>query len=204
MTSSITISTDLLAAVAKWASTDESLSHLGLIVFRKNEIIACDGHRLIRVQFRTQGLEFAVQRSHLLAAVAAQRELPGITLRDDENNKAIEVSLSENGRIRLSLGPVALVVPGGDLSTYPPIEQVMPEPREGQPPSPDGYVFNPRYLAALDEVNRAMGCDGGGARCVVWSGPEGSHRIRGAMLLSNARGARFVIMPMRDTHGGAE
>ncbi len=201
MTTSITIATDLLAAVAKWAGTDESPAHLELVVFRNDEVVACDGHRMVRVPLRTHGLELAVHRTHLLAAVAAQKELSHVTLRDGDSNRAVALAVDSAGRLSINLGLIIMSVPAGALATYPPIDQATPTPQSEQPPSPDGYVFNPQYLSAIDEVNRAMGDGPYGVKCVAWSSPQGSRGMRTAMRFDNRSGARFVVMPMTDTIG---
>jgi hypothetical protein len=195
----ISVSTGVLAAVAKWANPDEVRLHLRLVVFRDRELIATDGHRLVRVPCETHGYTFGVDRAHLLAAASAQREL-GVA-----RPHVIEISPDEPGRIQLRLtGPYALTtrrdvrmtVPAGRVDDYPPIEQVMPTPSKGV--SPQGYVMDPRYLAAIEEVTAAMHPEAGrGVTLAAWCAPDAAGDLLGPMLFTNAGGARFVIMPMR-------
>lgn len=196
---SITICTDLLAAVAKWAGTDASRPQFEFVVFRDNEVAATDGHRLVRIPYPTRGLVIGVHRSHLLAAAAAQQMVfCGVPL-DHNGNRAVVVSWSYK-QITIDLGPIKVIAPAGDISTYPPLDKFTPTAQPDQPPSPDRYVLNPRYLAAIDEVIHAMGDREHGVKCVAWSAPHGGD----AMRFDSRSGAKFVIMPMRDTHGGDE
>jgi len=192
----ITVLTNVLAAVAKWTSADDTRLHLRLVVFRDDELIATDGHRLVRVPCPTYGHTFGIDRAHVLAAAKAQHEL------EAPRPRAIQLWPADDGHVRLRLtGPplqrnVSLKVPAGRVEDYPPIEQVMPTtvPAVG----PQNYVMDPRYLAAVEEVTSAMQPDTHrGVTLAAWGPPDERGELLGSMLFTNAGGARFVIMPMR-------
>jgi hypothetical protein len=178
----IRIPTNLLAAVAKWASTDESRPHLCMVLFTKGEYVACDGHRLVRVPLEYDGPAFGVDRRHLLAAVTAQRELRG--------GREIEIKL-DDARVVLTIAEgVRMAVPTRDASKYPPYEQVMPAGKPDKLPEP--YGFNPKYLAAIYEVDQASRPDStNGVKIAAWGGSLD------AMMFTNTDGIRFVVMPVR-------
>lgn len=187
MAKNITIPTRELAAVAKWAHEDPGKTSINTLLFARGEYVATDGHRLVRVPCETNGLAFAVDRSHLLAACAAQG-----AIRDMD-----QITLEPDGKAHVKLGiafGVSLLVPFRDPAAHPEIEsieQVMPTKKDL--PSLDGYILDPRYLAAIAEVNAANAPNSTrGVKVVAWSGDR-----LGAMLLENCNGVRFVVMPMR-------
>ena len=66
----IVIKTELLDAIARFAYPyqDRAISR---VAFRNEQIIATDGHRIVIADFKLHGQSFAIERRHLLAAVAA-------------------------------------------------------------------------------------------------------------------------------------
>jgi hypothetical protein len=189
----ITISTKLLAAVSKWAYSSDDRPHLSVVLFRDDEMVATDGHRLVRVPVASNGLTLAVDREHISAAVAAQACSKRDAAQDPKyGGSAVEITKPDK-RIVIKLGRIAIAGPAGDPLMYPPFNQVMPK---GQNGSPDGRVFNPAYLAAIDEVRQASGGGSHGVRIVAWGGEID------AALFESYGGIRYVIMPMRDTVGG--
>jgi len=180
----ISIQTNLLAAVAKWAYPDTDKPHLSMVLFTLGEYVACDGHRLVRVPLDYSGPSFGVDRSHLLAAVAAQREM-SVAI------KEIQIA-ADDAKVVLTVAPpsVILTVPKRDASAYPPYEQVMPQ---GKPDKlPERYGFNPRYLDAIHEVDQASRPGStNGVRIAAWGGSLDS------MMFTNTDGIRFVVMPVR-------
>lgn len=185
----ITISSALLAAVAKWTSTDETRPHLRQVLFTRNECVACDGHRLVRVPTSYDGPSFGVDRDHLLAADAVRASLKhsdrDVTIACSGSDVTIAVNHPSSGLVRL-------VVRASDSSKFPPYEQVMPKERPNK--APDGYGFNPKYLAAIHEIEEALGVSPGrsGVKVTGWSSDG-----LGAMLFEGYQGARYVIMPVR-------
>jgi hypothetical protein len=178
----ITIKTKLLAAIARWACPDTQRPRLNMVLFTKGEIVACDGCRLVRVPLEYDGEPFGVDRDHLLAAVAAQ-QIAGsgweiVIQRGTGYTVAIDIA---NGAI--------LTVPLRDPANYAPYEKVMPK-HDGSS-SPDGYGFNPKYLSAIDEVNRELDGGSDGVRVTAWG------TKLDAMLFEGAMGSRYVIMPVR-------
>lgn len=69
----ISIATSLLEAVAHWAAPEsDNRPHLSQLVFRDGEVVATDGHRLVRVPIETHGLAIGLRRQDAITAVAAQ------------------------------------------------------------------------------------------------------------------------------------
>lgn len=192
LTMAFTINTKLLAAVASWAYDGTDRPHIGVVAIAKGEMVATDGHRLVRVPVQTGGFAVAVTRDHIMAAVAAQRAFRGARPRDEVyGGNAVEISLVE-GNARINLGDMVITAAPGDLSKFPPIDQVMPSGRAER--APDGYGFDPRYLAAIAEVQAAAGATTGtqDVKITGWSADG-----LGAMLFEGINGIRYVVMPVR-------
>lgn len=188
----ITISTDLLVAVSRWASSDETRPFLRVVLFKGNEMIACDGHRLVRVPVDCDGLALAIHRNHIAAAVAAQEFYKDSAPHDEDlGGRVVKISKYDQHAV-IDLGVSALRVPLGDSASFPPIDQVMP--KERPPTAPDGYGFDPKYLAAIHDVQVAAGAVTGQqmVRVTGWSADG-----LGPMLFEGIRGIRYVIMPGR-------
>lgn len=194
MTASITVSTKLLAAVAKWAiASDEVRPHLHMVLFTTSEIVACDGHRLVRVPREAGNIKpFGIDRAHILAACAAQHEL-GREYRDiavtHDGDKVASLILDPH---RMPRSRITITVPSRDAAQFPPYEQVMP--KRGDGPVPESYFLNPKYLAAIAEVNEASAPSSArGVQIVAWGGELDP------MLFENHCRIQFVVMPMRCT-----
>lgn len=206
----ITIPTDLLAAVAKWAHADATRA-IGVVAFRHNTFAATDGHRVVVVPHEFKGSAFGLTRAHLLAAIAAQNSLA----RDDMNpqvdhdlvetgdgdvtvadgpygDRVVELTVGES-TVSIGIGAVSVIVPRIDVSKYPSVEQVFVG---DQASSPDGYLLDARFLAAVEEVNTASANYRSGVRVTMWSSINDG--IRGPLVLENVNGVRFAIMPQRD------
>jgi hypothetical protein len=191
----ISVSTDLLEAVAKWASQDDTRTHLQQVVFTKGTMVALDGHRMVIAPCETLGLTIGVNRQYLLAAIAAQQALKTdrshiITIAPD-GTRGVRLGF-ESAAHALSQVPY-IVVPAADTTSYPPYEEVVKSNRAAESSSPDGYGLNPSYLADIAEVTNAT-CKPGqrGVKIVAWS----RDRL-GAMVFENTAGVRFFVMPMR-------
>lgn len=188
----ITIRTELLVAVSRWAGSDDSRPHLRCVLFKGDEMVACDGHRLVRVPVACNGLTIAIDRDLIAAAANAQALCRPSAPRDEERGgRAIKISAGVS-HVTLDLGRFTLRGPLGDPSGYPPIDSVMPKSRPDS--SPDGYGFDPRYLGAIHDVQVAAGAADGcqGVRITGWSADQ-----IGAMLFEGFQGIRYVVMPVR-------
>jgi hypothetical protein len=195
----ISVPTNVLEAVAKWAGTDEMRTHLHQVLFSKGVMVAVDGHRMAIVPCETFGLTLGVDRTYLLAAVAAQR-----VMRIDPP-RVITIEPTEDPMfIRLGLVPTSrrsggLIVRAAESEKFPPYEQVVRDAeKETSSAGPEGYHFNPRYIEAIAEVDAAT-CNASdipgesrGVKITSWS----SDRL-GAMVFVNQARAKFLIMPMR-------
>lgn len=187
----ITIKTDLLLAVSKWAMDDDHRPHMRVVLFKNDELIACDGKRLVRVPVACYGLTVAFDRDMVAAAAAVQACCKDSAPRDPEyRGNAVEISMTK-GQVAMNLGRFTLHGPAGDASACPPYDKVMPNERPER--HPDGYGFSAAYLAAIDEVEKAAGNTGGtGLKVTGWSADG-----LGAMLFEGHMGIRYVVMPMR-------
>lgn len=196
----ISVSTNVLEAVAKWASMDETRPHLHQVVFTKGAMVAVDGHRMVIVPCETFGVTIGVDRKYLLAAVAAQRVLNGereITIaRVDTDPKLMWLGLNT------TLRKVGFWVPAADTDKFPPYEQVVRDSETAErSETPVGYGIDPRYLAAIAEVDAAT-CDANDANDVIASNrgvkvTAWSKDHLGAMVFVNQAGVKFLVMPMR-------
>jgi hypothetical protein len=208
----LTLSTALLTAVAKWATPSLDRPHLAQVVIRDKEIFATDGHRLVRVPIDTD-LEIAIYRKHILAAAAAQRSLNFNNFHDDDadddeprprspRSPSLGISKADGALVRIDLdldagSMTSMTVTAGHLDlaiTRKQLDAAVPAPSLV---SPSGHIFNPQYLAAIDEVNAALGGERTGVKCVAWGAPNADGEFHGAMTFQGAQGSRFVIMPMR-------
>lgn len=198
MTDSITISTELLVAVAKWATSDETRMHLASVAFIDGHIVGCDGHRLVRVPVAKLSTFRHVPRDVVFAAAAAQKALrvTGSTPHDSDGRVAIEISWPTSGTVALKLGSSTLTAPAPNID-YPPIDKVIPDPTPDAG-EPTGYIFNPKYLEAMRDVVSALDGEGRGVELVSWGRTgRGEDRLGDAVRFEGPAGSTFVIMPMR-------
>jgi len=198
-TAVISVATNVLEAVAKWAGTDETRTHFHQVLFSKGVMVAVDGHRMVIVPCETFGLTIGVDREYLLAAVAAQRVLGTarphmITIEPTEDPLFVRLGLVPTSR-----KSGGLIVRAAESEKFPPYEQVVRDSEAHKPfAGPEEYRFNPKYIAAIAEVDAAT-CDADGL-------PAGSRGVKitswstdrlGAMVFVNQAGAKFLIMPIR-------
>lgn len=180
MKTTIKISADTIAAVAKWASADHDRPHLRMVMFARGECVATDGHRLVIVPITYDGPRFGVDRADLLAAVAVHREL-----RADLD---LEIAL-DGKKAKITIGyHRVLTVPACDASAYPPYRMLVDGSGKGSK-SIEGHSFNPAYMAGIDEINRTMPAVAG-VRITGWGDDK-----RDPVVFENTAGARFIIMP---------
>lgn len=192
----ISVHTNVLEAVAKWTSMDETRPHLNQVVFTKGAMVAVDGHRLVIVPCETFGQTIGINPRYIFAAVAAQRALK-------VGQITISRSDADPSLVRLGLDPsapkISVLVPSADTAKFPPYEQVVRDSETAErSETPVGYGINPRYLAAIAEVDAAT-CDANeinagnrGVKITAWSQDH-----LGAMVFVNQAGVKFLVMPMR-------
>lgn len=216
---SITVATNLLAAIATWAYTDNSHpKNIHAVAFRADgTIMATDGSRCVVVPHETHGLAFGVARPHLLAAVAAQNALardgvdPPIDhdlvvspLGDAEltdgpyGSRTIE--LRPNGKhVTINIGLIVITVPRVNVDIYPTTDQIFTGNNKG---SPDGYLIDARYLTAIETINTATAGYRHGVRVTHWGSIDKAGK-RSALVLEGATGVKFAIMPHVDKGGAS-
>lgn len=188
----IIVKTDLLVAVARWAPKENHRPHLHMVLFKNDEMVALDGHRMVRVPIKTNGLTIGIDPALIYAAATAQEQCKEAAPKTEDGDRAIRISLQGGLRAALDIGRFTLLGPSADHTMYPPYHQVMPNERPER--HPDGYGFSPRYLAAIHEVESAAGAleGGNGLRVTGWSADG-----LGPMLFEGYKGIRYVVMPMR-------
>lgn len=188
--------TKLLAAVAKWAYQGDDRPHLQVVRFADAEMVACDGHRLVRVPLEMpDGVRFGLRPRDIAALAAAQLELS-----KSRHRGQLRISVVKDGRALVDLeseiaSGTTMNLKTADVSDYPPIEQVMPKSCETD--EPPGFCFDPKFLAAINEVNLAAGeFESRGVLATAWSKVD-ERGLCGPMMFTGDSGIRFVVMPMR-------
>ncbi len=207
----ITISTDLLSAVAQWSyksSTNDDRPRLAVVAIMGGELVATDGHRMARIPVDVpSNVRLSIGRYHIDAAVAAQRALNGRTFCDSNSHGVTRIYRGDDGDgSRLVLGlseAVALRIPAGRIEDFRPIDQVLPKRTPTTPPN--GVVVDPRYIALIadvqDVVDRAHGKRG--IKLTSWGDPDENGDRHEPLLIEGGGGTRYIIMPMRDTISSA-
>jgi hypothetical protein len=193
---------DLLGAIAKFAyQGDDIREHLQGVYVSSNELelIATDGHRLVRVDLAAPRFHdtkwertdpsFLIPLRGIRAVVANDRVAGAryVKIRHADKGPSASSTLVRFdvcGAERTSLYTIECRTYG---LTYPPVDQIMPTRRSGEPPE---IVFDPRLLADFEPVVTALGAKGFGLKVQAW-GDEVS-----PMLFANDH-VRFVVMPMR-------
>ncbi len=182
----------LLGAIARFACTDPMRPNLNGVFVDKTEVVACDGHRLVRVDISTDPFEGSDWlstdiRSSYLIPLAVARAV--VSAAKDVRVKRVRLScMSRDLRIELRRDDGVLVLAvetRTQAPDYPPIDQIMISTQSGSPPS---IMFDPRLLEDMAPVMDA--CDARGLKIVGW-GDELSP------MQFAAKGIRFVVMPMR-------
>jgi hypothetical protein len=85
------------------------------------------------------------------------------------------------------------------LDNYPSTTKLFDGCDGDDSPSPDGYCMNAGYLAGVHEVTAALMREANPAtRITKWTRIRDEWGTRGALIMENRKGARFVVMPMRD------
>lgn len=197
MGSPIQIRTGLLAALARYASTDETRPQLGSVLFRPGEIVVTNGHIMIRAVHKTTERTFAISREACFAAIAAQDAMArhhsehamrlGVDIEATDGGDSILMETisgdrvifihDEGSAIRFDLGQIQMTCATVDLGRYPypDIEKAADVGRGKQGPA----GFSTSYLDALDLIARAAGYFDRGARFEAY----------------DSRGAQWIIPP---------
>jgi hypothetical protein len=169
MTTPISIQTDLLEAVARWAlPAGDDLLRLSQVRIADGEIVATDGKRGVRVPIDTHSQTLGIWRA-------------------------------EGGRLRLHLaaGGMPSLVVRACTESFPlePLREIFGAVSSAKTPTPDGISFDPTLLAAIDEVKRAISDGQIPVRIVQWGGPLDPMIFEGPAL-EGCGASRFVVMPM--------
>jgi hypothetical protein len=203
----ISVPSNVLEAVAKWTSPDDSRPHIRQVLFAKGVMVALDAMHMVIVPCETFGMTLGVDRDYLFAAVAAQR-----AMRVDRSHGRKEITIEPGppstpaladgpSTVRLGIGPsdgtrrVSIVAPAAYAKGFPNYEYVVEQHTHAESDSPVGYGLNPAYLAAIADVHHATTSGGGaseGVKLVAWSKDH-----LGAMVFESTVGVKFFVMPMR-------
>lgn len=176
----ISISSRLLEAIALWAYQGSDRPHLNVVAFRGGEMIATDGHRLVRIPIPLLGERtFGLRVEHVQLVCRAFG--PKATLQIRPDGKRVEIEVNGDS-------PVVWVAKE-DIANYPPIDQVEPTACLGSEPA--GIVLNARYLADVQRIAEIIDPVNLAVRVTKWGG------MPDPVLFEGPQGSRFVVMPMR-------
>ena len=222
----IVIKTELLDAIARFAYPyqDRAISR---VAFRNEQIIATDGHRIVIADFKLHGQSFAIERRHLLAAVAAQdameRSFDSISERlgydvEASDGGASILSGERRGGREMTITPgvssVAFDVGSGigiqvelaSFEGYPDIAKADRgwhrgwERAQRRPDERPLYGLNPGFLADMETLVRAAGHWSAGIELTNWGRDPNADPIEFTAPHGAQPGeqlVRVVIMPMR-------
>lgn len=214
----VCIPASLLRAVTGWASSDETRPQLCGVHFQGADMVATDGHRLIKVACLPDGSASRPTRCYTVPAgalIAACRAAGKGWIEIDPVARTIRATTKAT-RGKASMVTTVAYVPVE--IQFPPYNQVIPD-FDGAPMTPpdkgtvSGHGINPRYLGAMADVCEASGRSagvllrkcGGPLDPVLYtmrietdapSRNETAHEIESRAHLK-AGYAFMVIMPMR-------
>lgn len=186
------IRTKLLKAIAACAAASGyGNRRIEGILFRDDEIIASNGHILVRVPAQ-HGLRLMVPVELANAAVAAslagddgQVDCDGYPV---SSQNTVYVA-ADGGDVVIDIGGVKLRAPSLSVDEFPSIKKCTEKSREDG--NPMGVLFDPRLMALVGDVLDANGERSNGVHICACGGPHD------ALVLRSDSGVRFVIMPMR-------
>jgi hypothetical protein len=219
----ITVRTQLLDALTHCAAgaDDRHSDRLGKILFRPKEIVACNGHVLARIPCIGPDEAFAVSRSAIEMAVAAQAalwsgrgpasplyyesgELAGahfaqlrggnreLRLGVHDGSVVIDVGYTSADADRKTPPKHALVVPRLDPADYPNVDPATPSEKGADSSGPGPVSFDCKYLVLVRRIARELDPSGVGfVRLVSWGADVDPH------LFYVGGGGRVVVMPSR-------
>jgi hypothetical protein len=197
----ITIPTDLLEAVARWAEPEGERPYLAQVLIADGELIATDGKRGVCVPILARGPTLGIWRADALAAVSAQDALVQHDKRIEKRRRSartIGIEPIDGGRLRLRLGDHASLVVRACTEQFPlqPLRDIFGAVSSAKTPTPNGVCIDPAYLAAIDDVKCAITGALIGVRVVQWGGPRDPMIFEGPGL-EDCGPSRMVVMPMR-------
>jgi len=185
----VKIRTKLLKAIAACACTmQDGRSRIAGIVFRDGEIIASNGHVLVRVPAKH---ELSLMMPTELAIAACEASLSGSDGQVDDFGYPVdaqcEVVISSDGEyVCVDVGGVTLRAAAADLSAFPDISKCY------EKVSPAGNsmetLFDPELMALAADV-----IHGAGGKSMHLSACGGRHD---PLVFKSQVGVEFVIMPM--------
>jgi hypothetical protein len=182
---SVTIPTALLAALGRWTSRRDDLTHLSPVVVRGRCLVACDGHRLAIVPHQGQSPEFGVLNDDIdkITAVASAVRAPMLDL------------CLEKERIRVSIGPALIMdVRRPNIGSYPSdrFEELLTKKNGRSLPS---VAINAALFGSMSEVEDAIKSPTPvGVRHVVLA--SWGDALDGVVFTGHT-GATYMIMPVR-------
>jgi len=162
------ISKSQVKALLAFASKDATRPHLCGVYLDGSQAVAIDGHTLLALELEGEPCTGLVPRAWF-------EQLGKVLGRDPT-----ELVVADGAVSCSALPPVAL-----SSATFPSWRQVIPAPYLGRPAEPVGLCC--AYLARLELVTRALGCDGMALESAGALDP----------VVARAPGAVAVVMPMR-------
>lgn len=176
----ILVAARLLDAVASWAYQCADRPHLSVVAFMGGEMVATDGHRLVRMPVAGLGdRRFGIWAPD--AAMALRAFGPRAIL--DIDPASGRIAIGDRNR-----EPI-LTVKAHDIDGYPPIDEIMNKDRRGN--APDGIVLNARYLADVQRIAEIIDPADSTIRIVSWGDKLDP------LIMEGPRGSRYLLMPQR-------
>jgi hypothetical protein len=158
------------------ASKDPMREALNGVLIGADYLEACDGHRLIRIKLPGQ-----LARTGWASRLDARLYLKRLAL---SRPKLHEESFT---------GPSAEHLPLSANNEYPDTSRIWNSIVTRQPPSPEVW-FNPRYLATLHRISKAVAPDTVGSVSLALGGPTEPALCR---ISTNDYEIQLVLMPMK-------
>ena len=190
----IEMSVALLSAVVRWTRNDGNNKHLAQVVVRDGELIACDGHRLVRVSIRAPStFSFGMDRFNVTELVTVARTL-GV--------ERIGVDIGSKSEIVVDVGRATYRCPYGPLKDFPSSRKLNGVGPDGRAltKAPPGVGVNPTFLADIAGVQLAIGGSDVGVddghhavRLVAWGGLRDAVEFRS----TGDDVVRYILMPVQ-------
>jgi hypothetical protein len=190
------ISVAVLNAVSKFASKETGRPYLNQVVVREGELMACDGHHLVRVPVAPMvGFSVGMMRTALLEVLTIAESLgvEHVVLAVGSRGLTYEIGsrVAYNSAV---LGPVREFPDKSDL------DRMVPRVTGKNAPV---FRFNPCFMADMLGVEAAIPrrppLSDYGVNLIGWGGSEDALVFRGwGKTVEEA--ARYIVMPMSQRH----
>ncbi len=184
------VGSGLLRAISSIACEFSDRPRINGVLFRGGEIVATDGHRIVRVPFE-HDQDFFMPRDLAVAAVGALEAVGcaefGPQCDGGAEGHQLRISLVD-GNVVVDAGGFKLSAPALDIDSFPPMEKIFESLSSAG--NAMGHYFNPDLLAGLWDVIRSAGDYHHGVRMVSCGGPTD------AIVYQSEGGIVYALMPL--------